>query len=132
MRYFKETIKVPKTDIVIYQDKDGSVPLVKWLKKQPRKVQDKCITMIDMLAAEGYELRRPYADYLDKGIYELKPIVKRVQYRILYCFVGENIVLLTNGLIKTDKIPATEIKKAMAYRDKFVQYPSLHSFKMKD
>ena len=95
MRYYNETVKMPKTDIVIYKNKDGSVPLVKWLEKQTRKVQDKCIIMIDMLAAEGYELRRPYADYLDKGIYELRPIVKRVQYRILYCFVGENIVLLT-------------------------------------
>ena len=123
---------MPKTDIVIYQDEDGSVPLVKWLKKQSQKVQDKCITMIDMLAAEGHELRRPYADYLDKGIYELRPIVKRVQYRILYCFVGKNIVLLTNGLIKTDKVPAIEIKKAMGYRDRFVENPSLHSFKIKD
>ena len=123
---------MPKTDIVIYQEKDGSVPLVKWLKKQSQRVQDKCITMIDMLAAEGHELRRPYADYLDKGIYELRPIVKRVQYRILYCFVGKNIVLLTNGLIKTDKVPTIEIKKAMEYRDKFVKNPSLHSFKIKD
>ena len=132
MRYFMEAAKMPKTDIIIYQNEDGSVPLVKWLKKQPQKVQDKCIAMINMLAADGYELRRPYADYIDKGIYEIRPIVKQVQYRILYCFVGENVVLLTHGLIKTDKIPTSEIKKAIEYRDKFVQEPSLHSYEMKD
>ncbi len=127
-----ETTKMPKTDIVIYQDKDGSVPLVKWLKKQPQKVQDKCIAMIDMLAADGYKLRRPYADYLDKGIYELRPTVKRAQYRILYCFIGKNVVLLTHGLVKTDKIPRAEIKRAIEYRNRFIQDPSLHGYEMKD
>jgi len=123
---------MPKTKVIVYQDKDSSVPLIKWLKKQPQKVQDKCAVMIELLAASGHELRRPYADYIDNGIYELRPTVKRVQYRILYCFVGENIVLLTHGLIKTDKIPTSEIKKAIEYRDKFVRDPSLHSYKMKD
>ncbi len=123
---------MPKTDIIIYQNKDGSAPLLKWLKKQPQKVQNKCIAMIELLKANGHELRRPYADYIDKGIYELRPIVKRVQYRILYCFVGENIVLLTHGLIKTDKIHPGQIKRAIEYRDKFVQNRSLHSYEMKD
>lgn len=124
--------KMPKTDIIIYQNEDGSVPLVKWLKKQPQKVQDKCIAMIDMLAADGYKLRRPYADYIDNGIYELRPTVKRVQYRILYCFVGKNVVLLTDGLVKTDKIPRVEIKRAIEYRNRFIQDPSLHGYEMKD
>ena len=88
--------------------------------------------MIELLAANGHELRRPYADYVDKGIYELRPTVKHVQYRILYCFVGKSIVLLTHGLIKTDKIPVGEIKRAIGYRNKFIQNPLLHSYKMKD
>ena len=123
---------MPRTKVFIYQNVDGSVPLIKWLKKQSQKVQDKCIAMIDLLAVSGHELRRPYADYIDKGIYELRPTVKRVHYRILYCFVGKNIVLLTHGLVKTDRIPRVEIKRAVEYRDKFVQHPSLHSYEMKD
>jgi hypothetical protein len=123
---------MPKTKVIIYQNEDGSVPLIKWLSKQSEKVQDKCIVLIELLAANGHELRRPYADYVDKGIYELRPIVKRVQYRILYCFVGRNIVLLTHGLVKTDKIPIGEIKSAIKYRDKFAQNSSEHNCEMED
>lgn len=123
---------MPKTKVIIYQNEDGSVPLLEWLKKQPQKAQDKCTAMIELLAAGGHELRRPYADYINKGIYELRPTVKRIHYRILYCFVGKNIVLLTQGLVKTDKIPRGEIKRAIEHRDKFIQDPSLHSCEMKD
>jgi hypothetical protein len=41
-------------------------------------------------------------------------------------------VLLTHGLVKTDKIPRGEIKRAIEYRDKFIQDPSLASLQMKD
>jgi len=123
---------MPRTDIVIYKEADGSVPLIEWLKKETPKVQDKCIALIELLASRGHELRRPYADYLDRGIYELRPTVKHVQYRVLYCFVGRNVVLLTHGLVKTQEIPARQIDKAIEYREKFVDNPQRHSYVMKD
>jgi len=123
---------MPKTKVLIYKNEDGSVPLIDWLKKQSQKVQDKCTGIIELLSSSGYELRRPYADYLNEGIYELRPTVKHVHYRILYCFVGKNIVLLTHGLIKIDKIPKREIKRSIEFRNKFIQNPLLHSYKMKD
>ena len=123
---------MPRPKVLIYKNENGSVPVIEWLKKQPQKAQDKCTAMIELLTTEGHELRRPYADYIDKGIYELRPAVKRVQYRILYCFVGKNVVLLTHGLVKTDKIPKAEIKRAIEFRDKFIEDPSLHSYEMKD
>ena len=95
---------MPETSIVIYKATNGSAPLIEWLKKRAPKVQDKCIALIELLPSRGHELRRPYADYLDGGVYELRPIVKHVQFRILYCFVGRNVVLLTHGLVKTKKI----------------------------
>lgn len=123
---------MPRTDIVIYKEADGSVPLIEWLKKQTPKVQDKCIALIELLASRGHELRRPYADYLDRGIYELRPTVKHVQYRVFYCFVGRNVVLLTHGLVKTQEIPARQIDKVIEYREKFVDNPQRHNYVMKD
>jgi hypothetical protein len=123
---------MPRTNIVIYRDEDGSVPLIEWLETQAPKVQDKCIVLIELLASRGHELRRPYVDYLDKGIYELRPIVRHVQYRVLYCFVGKDVVLLTHGLVKTKEIPARQINKAIEYREKFVNNPQRHSYVMKD
>ena len=123
---------MPGTDIVIYKDEDGSVPLIEWLETQTPKVQDKCIALIELLASRGRELRRPHADYLDRGIYELRPTVRHVQYRVLYCFVGRNVVLLTHGLVKTKKIPAQQIDKAIEHREKFIHNPQRHSYVMKD
>ncbi len=123
---------MPKTKIIIYQDEDGSVPLIKWLREQSPKVQDKCTAMIELLAANGNELKRPHADYVDGGIYELRPTVRRVHYRILYCFIGKNIVLLTHGFVKTGKIPRAQIRKALEYKDRYVKDSRLHRYEMKD
>lgn len=36
-----------KTELVIYQDEDGQVPLLDWLDSLPAKVQDKCIALVE-------------------------------------------------------------------------------------
>ena len=62
---------MPKTDVLIFAERDGSSPFLKWLDKQPAKVQEKCIVFIERLEELGHELRRPQADYLADGIYQL-------------------------------------------------------------
>ena len=44
-----------------------------------------------MLSQLGHELRRPLADYLDQGIYELRARIGQVNYRILYFLYGQQI-----------------------------------------
>ncbi|MDJ0617453.1 MAG: hypothetical protein QNJ63_12035 [Calothrix sp. MO_192.B10] len=39
----------------------------------------RCKICVNLLAAAGYELRRPAADYLRSGIYELRAKHRRVQ-----------------------------------------------------
>jgi len=53
-----------KTEVVIYQEQEGQVPLLSWLDSLPSIVQDKCIALIEKLAEMGYELRRPHCDIL--------------------------------------------------------------------
>ena len=60
---------MPKTHVVFFTDYDGTVPLLDWLDKQDRKVQDKCLVKIERLEELGHELRRPEADYLRDGVY---------------------------------------------------------------
>jgi len=69
---------MPKTDIVIYQNKNGSVPLLEWFDDLPQKAVDKCIVKIELLEESGYDLRRPHCDLLEEGIYELRAKLKRV------------------------------------------------------
>lgn len=69
---------LPRTNVVFYGDPDGSCPVLGWLDHQPPKVQDKCVVRIERLAELGHELRRPEADLLEDGIYELRVSFRRV------------------------------------------------------
>ena len=86
----------------------------------------KCWDRIHFLAEFGSDLRRPVADYLDGGIYELRISHQRVNYRILYAFVGQNIALLTNGLVKEKRVPPAEIALAQARKRAYESKPETH------
>lgn len=119
---------MPETTIVIYRDKNGYVPLLEWLDEQDRKVRVKCIAVIDVLGAQGYEVRRPTGDYLRDGIYELRMRVGRVNYRILYGFCGTNAVLLSHGCTKEATMPSKEIERAIANLKAYRADPVSHTY----
>lgn len=107
---------MPKTAVKFYRDEDGSVPVLDWLMDLARrkpKAYDKCLYLLDLLAEFGSELRRPRADYLRDGVYELRTLVGGVNYRILYGFVGKNVALLAAGLTKEKSVPVRAIDTAV-------------------
>jgi phage-related protein len=63
---------MPKTTVVFYQDGPNTVPVLDWLNSLPTKALDKCRVRIERLRDLGHELRRPEADFLRDGIYELR------------------------------------------------------------
>jgi len=124
------TAKMPKTDIIIYQNEDGSVPLFEWFDGLFQKAAvDKCIVKIELLEEYGYDLRRPHCDLLEEGIYELRAKLKRVNYRILYFFEGKNAVIVSHGCTKEKKVPKSEINKAIRHRNNYIQNPRAHIYK---
>ena len=76
----------------------------------------------------GHELRRPEADFLRDGIYELRSRSGTVNYRILYFFHGREVAVLTNAITKEDEIPAVEINRALNRRRLFIANPAAHTF----
>jgi hypothetical protein len=120
---------MPKIDVVMFIEDDGTVPLLNWLDNLPEKAQDKCITRIERLSAMGmgYELRRPEADYLRDGIYELRVTLQGIQYRILYFFSGKQAVV-SHGLIKESKVPSREIDLAIERKVRFSQNSLIHTY----
>ena len=84
----------------------------------PSKVQGKCTARIDRLAELGHELRRPEADLLRDGIYELRASYQGVHYRMLYFFVGKAVVVLSHGLTKEREVPSREIDLAVDRKKK--------------
>ncbi len=123
---------MPETHVVFYQDEDGEIPVLQWLKqllKQDRKGYANCVARIKQLANNGYELRRPAADYLRDDIYELRAKHVRVQYRILYFFHGRNIAILAHAITKEEAaVPDIDIERAIERKRLFVENPETHTY----
>ena len=121
---------MPKTRVVFYQDADGTSPVLEWLARlrhENRKAFAKCLTRVERLKAFGHELRRPEADLLREGIYELRIGLGTVNYRLLYFFHGKQVAVLSQGLTKEDVVPATEINRALARKRLFESDSEKHS-----
>ncbi len=78
--------------------------------------------------SEGHELRRPIADYLRDGIYELRPSLAGIQHRLLYFFQGNQAAVVSHGVIKGGKVPMVEIGRAIDRMKRFQSDPSRHTF----
>lgn len=123
---------VPETQVIFYLDDNGDVPVLEWLKKllkEDRKGYANCVARIKQLAASGYELRRPAADYLQDGIYELRAKHVRVQYRILYFFSGQNAAILAHAITKEEAaVPEIDIERAIKRKHRFEENPEAHTY----
>ena len=122
---------MPQTQIIYYCDESGEAPVLNWLAEVGRgnqKVIEKCVARLEALATMGHELRRPLADYLRDGIYELRVRQGKVQYRILYFFHGQNVAVVAHGLTKEKSVPVTDFERAIERKQMFERAPEKHTF----
>ena len=122
---------MPQTTLLFFQDATGSAPAWEWLKElraRNPKAYAKCVIRIRRLAQLGHELRRPEADLLRDGIYELRARLGNVNYRILYFFHGRNVAVLAHALTKENEIPVIDINRAVERKRIFVSSPAAHTF----
>lgn len=119
---------MPRTRVVFYRDSGGRVPVLEWLDTLPANVQDKCVVKIERLRGRGHELRRPEADLLRNGIYELRIGREGVNYRILYFFQGRIAAILAHALIKEREVPDKDIRLALERKRLFEQDPDTHTY----
>lgn len=121
---------MPKTDIVMYAEDDGSVPFLNWFASLPDKAQDKVYVRLERLRELGHELRRPEADYLRDDIYEVRTKHQSVNYRVLYFFYGRTLVVLSHGFAKQQaRVPDRDLYTAIQRRKRFVTSPNRHTYK---
>ena len=122
---------MPQSKVIFYQEEER-VPVLDWLKsliKQDRKGYANCVARISQLAELGHELRRPSADYLRDGIYELRAKHRNVQYRILYFFHGQKVAILAHALIKEGSpVPNLDIEKAIKRKELFEKNPDKYTY----
>jgi len=118
---------MPETNVVFYKEDDGSVPILEWLDTLQPKALDKCMVRIERLKQTGFELRRPEADFLRDGIYELRVGLQHVNYRILYFFHGRTAAVVSHGLVKESAVPPKEIQQAIERKRRFAEDPKAHT-----
>lgn len=120
---------MPKFEVVIYCELDGSAPFLSRFDKLPAKAQDKIVVRIERLKELGHDLRRPEAEYLRDNIYELRIKAQAVNYRVLYFFCGRQMIILSQGFAKKQaEVPDREIKLATKRRAEFLKAPKHHTF----
>lgn len=120
---------MPTVEVIFFQQADGkTAPIIEWLDGLPEKARLKCLVRLKRLEDLGHELRRPEADYLRDGIYELRASYQGVHYRMLYFFHGRSVVVLTHGVVKEREVSTEEIDRAIRARDAFLLDPSTHTF----
>ncbi len=76
----------------------------------------------------GHELRRPEADFLRDGIYELRVSLGGVHHRILYFFHGVTAAVVSHGLVKERVVTPKEIDRAIERKKRFEANPGKHTY----
>ncbi len=126
---------MPETRVLFYQESDGQAPVVDWLQDllgSNERAWGNCRARIELLAQFGHELRRPAADYLRDGIYELRAKQGHVQYRLLYFFHGRQVAIVAHALTKEDEVSTADIERAIKRKTLFEANPKAHTYERED
>jgi len=99
--------------IRLYRTRRGEAPVEDYLSGLEDKHRRKVLVHLDLLAREGPNLRRPYADVLRGPLRELRVSLARHEHRVVYYFVKGDLIILLHGFLKkTQEVPEREMKVA--------------------
>lgn len=109
--------------IRFYKDKNGKEPLKEYLQelgsrtdKNSRINFNKIRDYIQTLSIYGTRTGEPFVKHLDGEIWELRPLRNRI---LFFAYDGEQIILLSHFIKKTQKTPKREIKKAQSLMNEY-------------
>lgn len=109
-------------DVEYYEKEDGTFPAEEFILSLDTKMQAKMFRELELLETFGNELREPHSKPLGDGIYEIRAKVASDITRVLYFFVVNKKIILTNGFVKkTRKTPDSEITLAKKYRKDYLE-----------
>lgn len=90
-------------EIIFYETENGEVPAWDFITSlDDNKMKAKLLSMLEILSEKGTNLRLPYSEHLDDGIFD-------------------------NGFVKkTNKVPPKEIKLAKERRNDYIKREGSH------
>ena len=81
--------------VEFYEMKDGSCPVVEFLETLEPKMKAKLLSMMEILGEKGNELRMPYTELLEDGIFELRAKQGTNISRALFFFYVNKRIIIT-------------------------------------
>ena len=109
-------------DVEYYEKEDGTFPAEEFILSLDTKMQAKMFRELELLETFGNELREPHSKPLGDGIYEIRAKVASDITRVLYFFVVNKKIILTNGFVKkAQKTPDSKITLAKKYRKDYLE-----------
>ena len=110
-----------KFTVEFYEKENGEIPVINFIDSLEPKMGAKVLSLIEILEEKGNQLRLPYSECLEDGIFELRCKFGSDITRTLYFFYEGANIILTNGFVKkTQKTPAQEIKLAKLRREDYL------------
>lgn len=110
-----------KFSVKFYETNTGGCPVEEFINAQDIKMQAKIFRALELLEEHGNNLRMPYSKHLRNGIFQLRVQSGSNITRILYFFVVEGKIIVTNGFVKkTRETPPVEIELAEKYRTEYL------------
>jgi len=97
--------------VVFWRSEQGNEPVRDWLKSLPDEVT-KAIGDDLRLVQWKWPVGKPLVDGFGDGLYEVRTKHKNVNYRILFAFENETIILLHGIIKKTPKTPPAAVALA--------------------
>ncbi|MDE2291311.1 MAG: type II toxin-antitoxin system RelE/ParE family toxin [Elusimicrobia bacterium] len=105
-----------------YRTQAGREPALDYIRAQVKAHRAKIGRLLRYLEETGHQARRPYADHLGGGLYELRIPIESHQHRLLYFFHGREVIVVTSGLLKNEgRVPPAELERARRYRDDWLR-----------
>ena len=111
--------------IKFYKDKNGKEPVKDYLStlgkkkdKDSRLNFNKIRDYIKILSQHGTRAGEPFVKHIDGKIWELRPLRNRI---LFFGYDGNNFILLSHFIKKTNKTPQREIEKAKQLMTDYIE-----------
>lgn len=108
-----------------YKDKNGKEPLKEYLNELRAKTDknsrlnfNKIRDYIKILSEYGTRSGEPFVKHLSDEIWELRPLRNRI---LFFAYDGEQFILLSHFIKKTQKTPKREIEKAKNLMSDYIE-----------
>ncbi len=102
-----------KKKAIYYEDEKGARPVEKFVNGLDSKFKVKVLARFTLLQEHWQELRRPYVDFLQGGLYELRIVFFGNQVRVIYAYMFKDYIVLLHGINKTtDAVPQEDMSIA--------------------